>query len=261
MNFSGVLLAGGKSRRFDPNKIKIISEGVPLVIEQVVKLSFTTNEIIISTSLGNKSYIQNMMDDIEYYIRIIKIPQTFNMPGIKIVTDDIIAGKGAKGIGPIAGIYTGLKYSKNDLSLVIASDMPFISLKLLKLLIKEAQQEPASDAIILKNIKGIEALCGIYSKKCIKIIEEGILKGVYKISDILKGLKVRWIEPEKLNEEKIDIYNFFNINSQKDVEEFVKIRDKGVKGHGTYNIHSGTGQKWKDHFFRGIGRRAYKKEI
>ena len=70
-------------------------------------------------------------------------------------------------------------------------------------------------------------------------------------------MEVRWIEPGELDEEKIDIYNFFNINSRKDVEEFIKILDKGVNDHGTNNIHSGTGQKWKDHFFRGTGQGTY----
>ena len=58
MDFSGILLAGGKSRRLGPNKIKIISDDVPLLIEQAIKLGFFTSEIIT----GKKGDLCNKID-------------------------------------------------------------------------------------------------------------------------------------------------------------------------------------------------------
>ncbi len=254
MDFSGILLAGGKSKRFGPNKIKIISDGIPLLADQVIKLCFFCNEIIISSSQENHGFISDTLGRIKDYGRILKIPDRMQIPPIKIVLDENIIAKNTTNIGPLAGIYTGLKKSGNDKCLIIASDMPFISYRLLKLLTDTIEESSGADSVIIRNKKGIEALCGIYSKKYINIIEENIKKGVYKISKILDGLKVKWIGSKRLREEKIDIYNFFNINSRKDIEEFVQIRNKGIIGYGNSDFSSGPGKKWEDNFYRGVSK-------
>jgi len=261
MDFSGILLAGGKSRRFSPNKIKIMSEGVPLIALQMVKLGFFAGEVIICTSAENKCYIDHIIDRLPGHARKLGTPAGYDVPRVRAVVDDNIAASRTGDIGPIAGIYTGLENSSNDFALVAASDMPLISYRLLDLLTREAQLHKKTDAVIIRNIKGIEALCGIYSRKCIKIIKEEISRGVYKISDILASLQVSWIGPERLREEDIDIYNFFNINSQKDIKEFVNIQTRGLGKDGSHNIYSRAGQKWKDHFFRGTGKGTDQEKI
>ena len=80
-------------------------------------------------------------------------------------------------------------------------------------------------------------------------------------ADILKDLEVRWIGPGELSKEKIDRYNFFNINSLRDIEEFIEIQDKGVIDNGSHSINSRAAQKWKDFFFRGTGKGADQEEI
>ncbi len=64
------------------------------------------------------------------------------------------------------------------------------------------------DAVIIRNPKGIEALCGIYSRQYIKQMRDSISDGIYKISEVLGNLEVEWIDGTKLKEERIDIYNF-----------------------------------------------------
>jgi molybdopterin-guanine dinucleotide biosynthesis protein A len=261
MDFSGILLAGGKSRRFGPNKIKIMSGDVPLLVEQAVKLGFFTREIIISTSRENYAYTENIMGDLEKYVSLLDVPPAYTLPEVKIVIDDEDIKKSNGSIGPIAGIYTGLKHISAGYGLVLAADMPFVSFKLLKLLDDTLAGASHPDAVIIENIKGIEALCGIYSKKCIKIIEESIISRIYKISDILNNLDVRWMGPEELKHKKIDKYNFFNINLPEDIEKYRDIREKGVRNYGTNNIDSRTIGQWKDHFFRGTGKGAFQEEI
>jgi len=261
MDFSGILLAGGKSLRFGPNKIKIMSGRVPLLIEQAVKLGFFAGEIIISTSLENRAYIETIFSGFKDYLKIMDVPGDYIRPSVKTVVDDNnIAGSG-RSIGPIAGIYTGLKNINSRRGLVLAADMPFISFRLLEFLTAEAERLPFSDAVITKNRKGTEALCGIYSRKCIKIIEESIKNGFYKISDMLGMMDVRWVGIRDLKCQGIDIYNFFNINLPGDIKEYEHLLEKGVEGYGTDNISSGTGQKWKDNFYRGTGKGTFQEEI
>jgi molybdenum cofactor guanylyltransferase len=261
MDFSGILLAGGKSLRFGPNKIKIMSGRVPLLIEQAVKLGFFTGEIIISTSLENRAYIETIFSGFKDYLRIMDVPRDYARPSVTTVVDDNIIAGSSSSIGPIAGIYTGLKNINSRYGLVLAADMPFISSRFLEFLTAEAGRLPFSDAVITKNSKGTEALCGIYSRKCIRIITESIKKGVYKISDILGMMDVRWIGIKDLKSQGIDIYNFFNINLPEDIQKYEYLLEKGVEGYGTDNIRSRSGQKWKDNFYRGTGKGALQEEI
>ena len=62
MDFSGILLAGGKSKGFGPNKIKIVSGDVPLLVEQVVKLGFFTGEVIVAAVAVTVNFVSLKFD-------------------------------------------------------------------------------------------------------------------------------------------------------------------------------------------------------
>jgi molybdenum cofactor guanylyltransferase len=251
MNLSGLLLAGGKSSRFGSNKLKILSYGIPILAGQIIKLCFLCEEIIVCTSRENQKFTECTVKKIEHYTKFLGISEKIKIPAIRIIPDENILGDSAGIIGPLLGIYTGLKNSINDRCIVIASDMPFISFKLLEVLKNTAKENPDYDSVIVKSEKGMEPLCGVYSKKYIKIIENNIKNGNYRISDVLCTLRVKWLDAMRMNAAGIDMYNFFNINSGKDNAKFTQIFKKGVEGYDSYNFSGGTIRKWEDNFFRG----------
>ncbi|MCJ7473314.1 MAG: molybdenum cofactor guanylyltransferase [Actinobacteria bacterium] len=274
MDFTGILLAGGKSTRFGINKIKIEFEGIPLLADQIIKLGFFCNEILVSSSDENSSYISQVLDRAEQYKEMLlnsksvktdsdslthnnesPVLSEYNRkkPIIKIVVDDAEIRPEGKRIGPLAGIYSGLKEAKNKNCLVLASDMPFVSYRVLRLLTRTSE-ETGKDAVLIRNRKGIEALCGIYSKQYIKQIRTCIKNEIYKIIEILVGHEVEWIDSRKLKEEKIDIYNFFNINTADDIENFDHIRKNGIAGIDSARLNEGPGNAWKAFFYRGMKR-------
>jgi len=276
MDFTGILLAGGKSTRFGINKIRIEFEAVPLLADQIIKLGFFCTEILISSSSENSRYISQIIEKVESYkktllnsesIKTISTSQSDNEsydppgpewknPVIKIVIDDAETRPDGKRIGPLAGIYSGLKEAKNKSCLVLASDMPFVSYRVLRLLIRTSEKT-GKDAVIIRNPKGIEALCGIYSKQYIKQMRDNIRNGIYKISEVLGDPEVEWIDGTKLKEEKIDIYNFFNINTEDDIEKFELIHKKGIAGSDIDPGKSMGGFRdvWRSFFYRGMDRK------
>ncbi len=272
MDFTGILLAGGKSTRFGINKIKIEFEGIPLLADQIIKLGFFCNEILVSSSDENSSYISQVLDRVEQYKEMLlnsksvktdsdslthnnesPVLSEYNRkkPVIKIVVDDAEIRPEGKRIGPLAGIYSGLKEAKNKNCLVLASDMPFVSYRVLRLLTRTSE-ETGKDAVLIRNRRGIEALCGIYSKQYIKQIRTCIKNEIYKIIEILGGHEVEWIDSRKLKEEKIDIYNFFNINTADDIENFDNILKDGIAGIDSARLNEGPGNAWKAFFCRGM---------
>jgi len=274
MDFTGILLAGGKSSRFGINKIKIEFEGIPLLADQIIKLGFFCTEVLISSSSENSPYISQVLERMEQYKAVLIDPgpgkadavlllgnvknpvlsgHNWKNPDIKIVVDDKEARPDGKRIGPLAGIYTGLKEAENKNCLVIAADMPFISYRVLRLL-TQTSEKTGKDAVLIRNLRGIEALCGIYSKEYIKKIRTCIKNGIYKIIEILGGSEVEWIDSRKLEEEKIDSYNFFNINTREDIIKFDNIRKNGLPGSITDPDKPGWGSRdiWEAFFYRGM---------
>lgn len=274
MDFSGILLAGGKSTRFGINKIKLEFEDIPLLADQIIKMGFFCNEVLVSSSIENSHYILQVLDRMDEYRRMLLnskpvkadavllsgnnesstlFESNWKKPAIKIVVDDVGVGPEGKRIGPLAGIYSGLKESKNKNCLVLASDMPFVSYRVLRLLTRTSE-ETGKDAVLIRNHRGIEALCGIYSKEYIKEIRTCIKNGIYKIIEILGDDEVEWIDSRKLKEEKIDIYNFFNINTTDDIENFDLIRKNGIPGLDSARLNEGPSNAWKTFFYRGTER-------
>ncbi|MHB1252979.1 MAG: molybdenum cofactor guanylyltransferase [Candidatus Humimicrobiaceae bacterium] len=278
MDLTGILLAGGKSRRLSFNKIEVRIDKIPLFIDQIFKLSFFCNEILISVSEDNHKFINNELSRIEdYYTRYYHFCNLREIPPVRIIKDKTRPDNPFKSMGPISGIESGLEYAGNLYSLVIAFDMPFITYNLLCLLeeIRGSQSKP-KDAFIIKTEKGFEALCGIYSKNCLNVIEKNIEKKVYKISEIFHDIDTRFILLKKLNlnvktnnhnlnfyklnNRRIDNLNFFNINTVDDYNYFNKIWDLQIFSNQKFSkqvISNFNGdsanlfcEKWKHFFYR-----------
>ncbi|MHB1377303.1 MAG: molybdenum cofactor guanylyltransferase [Candidatus Humimicrobiaceae bacterium] len=276
MGLTGILLAGGKSRRLNFNKIEVRIDKIPLFIDQIFKLSFFCNEILISASENNYKYISNELARIEdYYNRYYFFCNLREIPPVRIIRDKSRPDNPFESMGPISGIESGLENAGNRYSLVIAFDMPFISYNLLYLLEEiRAGQSTLKDAFIIKTEKGLESLCGIYSKNCLNVIGKNIEKRVYKISEIFNSIDTRFILLNKLsieannlnlifyklNNRKIDSLNFFNINTVDDYNYFVKIWDlqislyqkfsKQVSSNFTGDPNNLFCEKWKYFFYR-----------
>ncbi len=245
MNFSGLLLAGGKSTRFGISKLKINVGPLPLLADQVLKLSFFCSDLVISTSGENYLQVSGYLKKIVQYFcwmakgRLSEKHPNPSLPKIKIVKDEELL----QGTGPITGIYSGLKHIKRYHALVLAADMPLVSYRLFDMLAKEAGNN-LKDAYIIDTEKGFEVLCGLYSKSCLPVIEKNINTGIYKISDSLRELDVGLVDEKSLRSHSIDNMNFFNINTRMDFKRFKEIWKGSTGGI------AGFRKKWAYFYFR-----------
>jgi molybdopterin-guanine dinucleotide biosynthesis protein A len=101
--------------------------------------------------------------------------------------------------------------------------------------------ETKKDIVVLKTKKGFESLSAIYSKNCVKTIEENLGEGVFKVSDIFPYLNILALGEDIIKKHMIDDLNFFNINTIKD---YALLQNK-------YNAQKELfSQYWKKSFFR-----------
>ncbi len=263
MKFSGIILAGGESTRFNNNKINIKIDTVPLFIHQIFKLSFFCDEILVVSNLKNQMIIEKELEKIDEYFNLFFSRENILIPQTRIILDKAeFKDKISKSIGPIAGISTGLIEAKNSYSIIQAFDMPFTSFNLYKLLIEKNKKDLA-DIVIVKTQKGLEALCAIYSKRCADFLLYNINKKIFKITEVLPYLNVSYIDEEILKENKIDKLNFFNIN--KDVDNVIMENiwsglqcDKLLNVNNIYfnNNYSKVivSNRWAGFFYRGLNK-------
>jgi len=88
MDFSGILLAGGKSTRFGINKIKLEFEGIPLLADQIIKMGFFCTEILISSSKENFPYIAQVLDRMDKYQRMLLNSKSGKIDAVSLSASD-----------------------------------------------------------------------------------------------------------------------------------------------------------------------------
>ncbi len=180
-NLSIAILAGGKSKRFGEDKLKLEFQGKTFL------------EIIISK-------ISSMSDD--YFVVGRRLPYIKSC-------DDFFEIKAS-----IVGIYSALKCSKYDYVLVLAGDLPLLSSDLLKYLSSKISKDYD---IIVPVVRGYyEPLVAIYSKKIMSELFKMIDSGDLKVSNLYKKFKILEISEEKLKVYDKNLYSFFNVNNRED---------------------------------------------
>ena len=190
-----IVLAGGKSQRL--GRAKALEEiGGQSLIERVMdRISPLGNEIIVVTSSSDQ----------------------FPDLGVRRVVD-IYPGKGALG-----GIYSGLKESPSFHSLVVACDMPFLNIALVRHLMESS---PGFDIVIPRVAENVEPLHAVYSKNCLTPIEAMLHEGRLRITDLFHAARVRYVEEAEIEKFDPERLSFFNINSEADLERARALLEK-----------------------------------
>ncbi len=185
---SVVIQAGGNSSRMGEDKALIKFHNVTLIeyiLDQVKGLGEET--IIIS----NK-------------------PDKFTHFGYKVFSDIF------PDVGALGGIYTAIHYSSLPKCLLLACDMPFVNIPLIKYMNSVNKQ---ADLIIprLQNKSFAEPFRAIYSKECLPAIEGAIKKGKKRVNSFFYKVNIQYIEYIDIIKFDPDLLSFININTPEDL--------------------------------------------
>lgn len=181
---SGYVFAGGKSRRMGTDKALLTIEKQPILLRMIKLIEPFCENVAISGQNADYS--------------------TFN---IEMISDVY------SGIGPISGIYSCLNQTANDWNLLISVDVPFVNREMIQYLLSNRDK---SDAIIPKHASGVEPLVGLYHKSIFPVVEEMILKGDYKLMNLLAKLNTKYLDCFEILNEYPRL--FHNLNSPDDFQ-------------------------------------------
>ena len=85
------------------------------------------------------------------------------------------------------------------------------------------------DAVILSHQQGIEPLLGVYSKSCIKPLEESLFSGQPGVQDLLGSLNVSLFDFSRRSGDTTTLPPYFNINTPEDYSRLITTRGASVR--------------------------------
>ncbi len=194
---TGVILAGGKSRRMGENKALMRLGDNSLIGHVIHRMCLVTNELLLIT----------------------------NSPAEYAHLDVPMHGDILPGTGALGGIYTGLRRASHNTVLCVACDSPFVEPKLLTYLVSVLG---AYDAVMPYTHREIHAshktqitlqtLCAAYSKRCLPIIESMLRDSELRVHALQERAHIKRVSPEVWQAFDPEGMSFFNINTPEDFE-------------------------------------------
>jgi molybdenum cofactor guanylyltransferase len=186
--FTGVILAGGKNSRFSGKNKALVHVGGKRILDRIYEVfTILFDKIILVTN----DPVQYMEWDFDIVTDIFPIRSS------------------------LTGIHTGLFYITTPYAFFAACDIPFIKKELIEILLDSV--EPSIDIVIPETSKGLEPLCSVYSKRCLKPVEEQLEKQSLKIERMFQKVRVKKISEDILRTIDQDLLSFSNINTPDDL--------------------------------------------
>lgn len=181
--------------RLGRDKAFLDLDGQPLVVRTVRKLAALSDDVIVVTN-----------DPARYEPLALEA---------RLVPDE------ERGWGALMGIYSGLKAAYHRRALLVACDMPFLSLPLLRYMLPLAD---GYDVVIPRPGGLLEPLHAIYSEACLPHIAHLLAQGRRRITAFFHAVQVRYVEDDEIERFDAQHLAFVNVNTVEDWERVLGLR-------------------------------------
>lgn len=187
---TGVLLAGGKSRRMGRDKRFLELEGRTLLERALSVLESLFSEVIVVVA--------------EPLLRLSGLRH-------QVVTDLV------PNCATLGGLYTGLSSAAHGRIFAAACDMPFLNQSVIKWM---AKLDRNADVVMAQLANGLQPMHAVYSKACLPHLERMLNARNLKVQELSQtpGLSVRLVSEDELREADPQFLSFLNINTVADLE-------------------------------------------
>lgn len=185
-SITGIVLAGGKSRRMGVDKGLMLYWGRPLIQYSLDLLNNFCSRILISSN--NPEY-QSL--------------------GYEVITDKVT------GAGPMAGIASCIELSKSAINIVLSCDMPLIEPVILHTLLKHI--EGNTFVVPLDHLGRAEPLCAVYHLDSLPLMKQLIESNTFRMTGLYLKAPVKYIEPTDYPVPYNKLW-FSNFNSLDDIK-------------------------------------------
>ncbi len=197
---SGIVLAGGKSRRLGRDKAVELLGGKPMIRRVLERVAGLTSENIVVVADEARGTTLPLLEDTRVAVDV------------------------HSGMGSLGGIFSGLAAAGNEWAIVAACDMPFLNADLLGYLLSLREGVDVVAPVVAGRPEPTHAL---YSRECLPFIEERLRAEDLKITGFYGGVRVRYVEERDILRFDPELLSFFNVNSPQDLERALALAAAG----------------------------------
>ena len=200
---AGVVLAGGRSRRFGPEDKALAELGGDALLARVVdRISTVTEEVVVSCR----------QEQVEPFER-----------ALPSATVDAFVVDRHSNAGPVAGIEAGLDAVSAEYAAVVACDMPFVEPAVVEELFQCAE---GVDAAVPESADGrLQPVQAVYRTGAMQVAASRTVPDGGGVHDALDALDVATVPADSLPERSLH-----NVNTRRDlaVAERHRVRTDGI---------------------------------
>ena len=189
IDVTGVLLAGGKSRRMGADKRYLVVGEQTLLERGLAVLSSIFQEVLV--------VIAQDSPPLDVDARVVR----------DLVPD----------CGSLGGLYTGLTQAATPHIFVVACDMPFLDSAVIS---QFTSRRTTADIVMAKLAARLHPMHALYGKGCLPAMEQMILARQLKIQEMVShaSLRVRYVTEADLLTIDPSGRSFLNVNTPADLE-------------------------------------------
>ncbi|WP_084673377.1 molybdenum cofactor guanylyltransferase [Paenibacillus sp. HW567] len=198
MEITGVILAGGTSRRMGTDKALLPLAGKPLIAYTAARLLQLAATVVIACG----------QEEREAY-------RTLHLP---MIPDRY------PGLGPLAGLHAALMEARTEWVVLLACDLPFASEGLLRHMLALIAGGTAVQAIVPVTSEGkVQPLLALYHRSILPELDEALMQNELRVMDFLAGLAVHYVHEEDYPEGPgTHGLSLLNMNTPEDYEAALK---------------------------------------
>ncbi len=191
---AGIILAGGRSTRMGRDKatLPLPDDANTTFVEHLATL--------IAVQCSEVVLVVRNQEQAAWYGHL----------GISIVTDEM------PDVGPLMGLYTGLRTINASHALVTAVDMPFVRPEMITFLLSLPLDETSVLVPVVNDIP--QVLFAVYARAILPLIEERLRAGRRDPRSLLDVAPVRYIEEATLRTIDSKLRSFVNVNTLEDYQ-------------------------------------------
>jgi molybdopterin-guanine dinucleotide biosynthesis protein A len=186
---TGILLAGGKSRRMGEDKRRLVVGEQTLLERGLAVLRSIFQEVLVviaqdSPPLGvDASVVRDLVPD----------------------------------CGSLGGLYSGLMQATTPWVFVVACDMPFLNQAVIA---QFTSRRATADIVMAKLDARLHPMHALYGKQCLPVLEQMIGARQLKIQEMVSqlSLRVRYVTEADLVTIDPSWRSFYNVNTLADLE-------------------------------------------
>lgn len=194
---SAFILSGGTSSRMGSPKGLLEFGGQPLILR-----------------------IARLVEPLVSAVSAVGAPELYVDLGLQVIDDRQFSGldKSGGAPGPLAGIASALTVTRADWNLILACDLPYLTVEWVDWLLARAK-DSSRQIIMPRTAGGLEPLAAVYRRECAEPIVAALRRGVRKVTDAMEQFRVEIVTVRDWRHLDPDERVLRNMNTPEDYEE------------------------------------------